>query len=60
MAEYTYKGYDYDPVLDADDDNVKVFHDVFCPDGTIVHMPISPYTIATEDQFKEFVDAREE
>jgi hypothetical protein len=48
---YSYHGWD-----DADDDVVKIWHDVKDRDGNIFNGPWSPYVVPTLDQFIEFVE----
>lgn len=59
---YTYKGYSYEPWKDREDDNIKVFHDVYAtsPDGLVKvgngSMPLSPYANPSEEHFRMWID----
>ena len=58
--EWKYKGFEYRPWEDLEEDNRKIFHDVYYKDEQ-VNMPgwfsnISPYRQAKEEEFKQAVD----
>ena len=59
-----YKGYLYNPYKDIESDNVKIFHEIYAPDGRLVHWEqiprefynISPYREATREEFESAVN----
>jgi hypothetical protein len=56
-----YKGFIYDPWLEEEDDNRKIFHTIQGPNGVKGVEPdwfanISPYSYATKEQFERAVD----
>ena len=59
---YKYKGYTYDPWEDREEDNLKVFHEVYAtsPDGKQEvesrSMPLSPYANPSEEHFRMWID----
>lgn len=61
---YTYKGYSYEPWDDREDDNIKIFHDVYAwsgPDFQTIKvssrsMPLSPYSKPSEKIFQMWID----
>lgn len=60
MSRFNYKGFSYEPYeeVEADGDNVKIWHDVRLPDGiTIASLDWTPYSYLTLEQFQLFVDA---
>jgi len=55
---YSYKGYNYCPEDDVEEDNVKRFHFVVT-DGIHTHsrsVPLSPYSSLSEGQFQRWID----
>lgn len=53
---FKYKGYEYQPYEDIEEDNRKIFHDVITPSGETIHIDFSPYHDPTLDEFKLWVD----
>ena len=54
--KYEYKGFQYLPWEDHEDDNVKIFHDVATPAGRTIHMDWSPYDTPSEAEFQLWID----
>lgn len=52
----TYKGYQYMPSKDQEEDVVKIFHTVKKPDGGTVDIDWSPYEYIPEEDFKTWID----
>ncbi len=48
---YVWKGYEYSPSVDADEDRMKVEHQTLSPDGDLILIPGSPYAWLTADAF---------
>lgn len=55
--EFEYKGYKYSPWDDYEEDNIKRFHDVICPDGKSIMMPFSPYYHLKVEDFQLWIDS---
>ena len=53
---YKYQGFTYDPWEDREEDNIKIWHDIKCPDGRTVHGDWSPYTVPSVNQFIDFIE----
>ena len=66
--QHTYKGdiYSYEPWEDREDDNIKIFHDVYLIDRDIQgdrigrtvqrSMPMSPYSTPSFDEFVMWIE----
>jgi hypothetical protein len=52
----TYKGYQYTPEKDQEEDVVKIFHTVKAPDGSSISIDWSPYEYISENDFKLWID----
>lgn len=54
---YSYKGYEYVPEEEIEEDNRKIFH-IVCKHGTnIGWLPISPYDYPSKEFFEAWIDA---
>lgn len=59
-TNWKYKGYCYQPWQDYESDNVKTFHIVVDEQYGVDlgrDVPLSPYTLATEEAFKAWIDS---
>jgi hypothetical protein len=56
MEKFEYKGFKYVPWDDYEDDNIKRFHDVVAPDGSNLHIDLSPYERLNERNFQKWID----
>lgn len=54
--EFEYNGYVYEFEDDYEDDNIKRFHYIYDPNGSIVDVDISPYKHINYEEFKEIVN----
>jgi hypothetical protein len=55
---HSYKGYEYRPWEEIEEDNRKTFHDVHVVgDDHIRSLPLSPYSYPSFEYFKMWVDA---
>jgi len=55
---YEYRGYEYRPWIEEEEDNRKTFHHVHLSgDAHIRSLPISPYSHPTFEYFQLWVDA---
>jgi hypothetical protein len=57
LSKIEYKGYVYEPWDDIEEDNIKRFHDVRGPDGSMLSLPLSPYYTAGLSYLRLWVDA---
>ena len=48
-------GFRYYNEQDIEDDNIKLWHYVQCPDGSIISGPWGPYAVPFQDEFAKFV-----
>jgi hypothetical protein len=55
-TKFSYKGYEYQPWLDYEEDNVKRFHDVKTPEGKSIYAELSSYEEFTEETFQKWID----
>ena len=53
---HNYKGFIYQPWVDIEPDNMKIFHDVVTPEGKTVDFDWSPYSTPTAEQFALWID----
>lgn len=51
-----YKGHQYKPWDDVEEDNVKRFHDVYVDGVDIGSIPLSPYTTPSFELFSRWID----
>ena len=56
---YSYRGYEYRPETDIEEDNYKMFHHIYREDGSgyVAWMPLSPYSFPSREFFEAYVDA---
>jgi hypothetical protein len=55
-AGHQYKDFVYQPWVEVEPDNRKIFHDVVAPDGEIIDMDWSPYSTPHAEQFAQWID----
>lgn len=57
---FEYKGYSYEPWKDYEEDNVKIFHEVYATKDDVKvqsnDMPMSPYAEITHELFCMWID----
>lgn len=53
---YEYKGFQYMPEDDVEEDNIKRFHHVNFNGQKLTWMPLSPYSSASKELFEQWVD----
>jgi len=53
--EYLYKGYRYEQEIDEEEDNRKIFHDVYDPSGKRLSFSWSPYSTPTIEEFQAWI-----
>jgi hypothetical protein len=53
---HSYKGFVYQPWVEYDSDNMKIFHDVVTPEGKTIDFDWSPYSTPTAEQFSLWID----
>lgn len=51
-----YKGFKYDPWVEHEDDNMKIFHEIVTPDGARVYADFTPYSYMSEYDFQAWID----
>ena len=57
IKEFEYKGFKYVPELDIEpEENCKIMHDVKGPNGLLMSINYSPYSVMPENLFKFWVD----
>lgn len=57
MEKYEYKGYRYEPEEEIDPgENYKIHHLVYIPCGETVILDWSPYSIPTEQEFRDWIN----
>lgn len=53
---HEYRGYEYVPWTDVEEDNIKHFHDVFAPDGQRISFDWSPYSMPSRADFQLWIN----
>lgn len=51
-----YKGFEYTPWEDIEDDNIKIMHDVITPTGKTISLRWSPYSTPSQQQFEFLIE----
>jgi hypothetical protein len=54
---FVHRGYSYSNWKDYEDDNVKIFHEVYDDDKYVCSFPYSPYGVPTQGLFARWIDA---